>query len=194
MSVVKEFKATKRTRAGKGAARAERRDGLVPAVIYGGKEAPIAINLPFKEVNLRIYAGHFLTTVFAIDVEGEVIQAIPRDYQLHRVTDVPLHVDFLRITEGVTISVDVPVHVINQDASPGVKKGGLINLVTQTIEVKCPPRSIPEAFTIDLAGRDINDTVHLSDIVFPEGVTAVVKGNPTVLTIAPPPVDRSAKA
>ncbi len=194
MSVVKEFKAAKRTRAGKGAARAERRDGLVPAVIYGGKEAPLAITLPFKDVNHRIYAGHFLTTVFAIDVDGQVIEAIPRDYQLDRVTDVPLHVDFLRITEGTTIHVNVPVHVLNADASPGIKLGGRINLVAHTVEVICSPSAIPEALTIDMTGREINDAVHLADLVFPEGAIPAVKGNPTVLTLSPPLVDRSAKA
>jgi large subunit ribosomal protein L25 len=186
MSAAKELKATMRPRAGKGAARAVRREGLVPAVIYGGNQPPLPIALPYKDVNTRIYAGHFLSTVFEIEVDGQKIRAIPRDYQLDVVRDTPMHVDFLRVVEGSTIRVDIPVHVTNQDQSPGVKAGGVINLIHHAIEVMCPPDSIPDSVDVSIAGLEIGDSVHMSGLVLPEGVTATDKTDFTVLSIATP--------
>lgn len=186
MAGVIELKAAHRSRAGKGAARAVRREGRVPAVIYGGKEAPLAISLAEGEVTKRIFAGHFLSTVLLLDVDGNKIRVIPRDYQLDVVKDTPVHVDFLRITAGAKIRVDVPVHVINQDQAPGIKAGGVINFVTHAVEVLCPPDNIPAEIVIDLAGKGIGDSVHANDIKLPEGVAAVNKSNFTIVTIAPP--------
>ncbi len=117
MSTIKNLSAQRRERAGKGADRAVRREGRVPAVIYGAGQPPVSISLDFKETNRLIYAGHFLTTVFDIDVAGDKIRAIPRDYQLDVVRDFPIHIDFLRLGEGATVRVEIPVHVIGQEAS-----------------------------------------------------------------------------
>lgn len=186
MSAVKELKATLRTRAGKGAARAERRLGRVPGVIYGGKEPPQPIAVDYRDINQRIYAGHFLSTIFELDLDGTKIRVIPRDYQLDVVKDTPVHVDFLRITAGSTIRVDVPVHLKNQDQSPGLKVGGVVNLIHHSIEVMCPADQIPDEFVIDLAGKEIGDTIHVGDMALPEGVRPTDRSNFTVLSIAPP--------
>src|SRR3954447_22285496 len=124
MSDLKQIQAVARDRAGKGAARAVRRQGQVPAVIYGGGEAAEAIALDFNQTKQLIFAGHFLTTIFEIDVEGRTIRAIPRDYQLDPVRDFPVHVDFLRLSAGQAIKVVVPVHVVDQEKSAGMKRGG----------------------------------------------------------------------
>ncbi|MFL5130414.1 MAG: 50S ribosomal protein L25/general stress protein Ctc, partial [Microvirga sp.] len=138
MSEAKQIKAVARDRAGKGAARAVRRQGQVPAVIYGGGEAAEAIALDFNETKQMIFAGHFLTTIFEIDVNGKKTRAIPRDYQLDPVRDFPVHVDFLRLAEGQSIKVVVPVHVIGQDKSPGVKRGGALQIVEHSVELSVP--------------------------------------------------------
>ena len=186
MAGATEMKAMRRARAGKGAARAVRREGRVPAVVYGGKEAPLPVSLSQAEVTKRIFAGQFLSTLLTLDVEGEKVRVIPRDYQLDVVKDTPVHVDFLRITEGSRIRVEVPVHFKNQDQSPGLKAGGVINFVLHAVEVLCPPDRIPHEISIDLAGKVIGDTVHAADINLPEGVVAVNKSNFTIASIAPP--------
>ncbi len=181
--------ATMRTRAGKGAARAERRAGLVPAVIYGGGEAPVLISLPFKDVNTRIHAGKFLSTVVELDVAGSAIRALPRDFALDKVDDFPIHVDFLRVTAGSRIRVEVPVHFLKQEAAPGIKAGGVLNIVMHTIELVCPPDAIPPSIDVDLTGLEIGDSVHRDDLKLPDGVKPTTKGNFTVASIAPPQVD-----
>jgi large subunit ribosomal protein L25 len=186
MSAAPQLTATKRMRAGKGAARAERRQGRVPGVIYGGNQPPLPIALDHRDINRRIYAGHFLSTVVEIDVEGEKMRVIPRDYQLDVVKDTPLHVDFLRVTAGSTIRVDVPVHVKGQDQSPGLKAGGVVNLIHHTIEVLCPADRIPDAIDVDVAGKEIGDSVHIADVTLPEGVRSTDRTNFTVLSIATP--------
>ncbi|MES2906467.1 MAG: 50S ribosomal protein L25/general stress protein Ctc [Pseudomonadota bacterium] len=182
----KQFKATARPRAGKGAARATRREGRVPAVIYGGKEPPLSISLDYVEVEKSIFAGHFLSTVFSIDVDGKQMRVIPRDYQLDPVRDFPTHVDFLRIVAGSKIRVDIPVHFKNNEASPGLKAGGVINIVEHSIELLCPPDEIPQEIMIDLTGLEIGDSIHINDIKLPENVTLRDKSNFTVATIAAP--------
>lgn len=181
-----ELKATLRSRAGKGAARAVRREGRIPAVIYGGKEAPLPVSLAEADVSRRIFAGHFLSTVLELDVDGKKVRVIPRDYQLDVVRDTPLHVDFLRITAGSKIRVEVPVHTINLDQAPGIKAGGVLNLVLHAVEVMCPPDAIPAEITLDMAGKVIGDSFHANDIKLPEGVVAVNRTNFTIATIAPP--------
>lgn len=186
MAGVIEVKAMQRPRAGKGAARAVRREGRVPAVIYGGKEAPTVISLSQTDISKRIFSGHFLSTLLVLDVDGKKVRVIPRDYQLDILKDTPLHVDFLRITEGSRIRVEVPVHFKNQDQSPGLKAGGVINIVLHGVEVLCPPDSIPQSIDIDLSGKAIGDTVHINDITLPKDVVAVNKSNFTIASIAPP--------
>ncbi|RFB81377.1 50S ribosomal protein L25/general stress protein Ctc [Methylovirgula sp. 4M-Z18] len=189
MAAIKELKATVRSGTGKGAARSVRREGKVPAVIYGGGEAPQPISLNYKETNQAIYAGHFLTTIIELDVDGKKERVIPRDYQLDVVKDTPLHVDFLRLKAGSRLRVDVPVHVINQEISPGIKRGGTLNIVRHAVEMWVPADSIPEGLTADLATLDINDSMHISAFKLPEGCTPTITNRDfTVLTIAPPTV------
>ncbi len=186
MSAQKQLKATARPRAGKGAARAARREGQVPAVIYGGNEPPLTITLNAHDIEKTIYAGHFLSTVFTIDVDGKSNRVIPRDYQLDRIKDKPLHVDFLRIVAGSKIRVDVPVHFKNNEASPGLKAGGALNVVAHTIELLCPPDEIPQEIMVDLTGLEIGDSLHIGDLKLPANVALRDKSNFTVVTIAAP--------
>src|SRR5712691_9785251 len=145
MATVKEIKATARPRAGKGAARAVRREGRVPGVIYGNNQPPLNISLDHAELRQRIYAGKFLTSIYNIDVDGSTQRVIPRDFQLDPVRDVPIHVDFMRLGEGATIRVRIPVHVKNADQAPGVKRGGAVNIVTHHVEVVCLADALPAA-------------------------------------------------
>ena len=144
MAAIKQLAAVTRSGIGKGAARSVRREGRVPAVIYGGGMKPEPISVDFKDVNKLVYAGHFLTTIFELELDGRKERVLPRDYQLDVVTDRPVHVDFLRLTTGSRVRIGVPVHVANREASPGLKKGGTVNLVLHTVEVLAPADSIPE--------------------------------------------------
>src|SRR6266852_9408993 len=145
MATVKQRKATARPRAGKGAARAVRRAGRVPGVIYGDNQPPITVSVDHAELKQRIYGGRFLTTIYELDVEGTQHRVIPRDFQLDPVKDLPVHVDFLRLGEGAQIRVRIPVHVKNADQAPGVKRGGTVNIVTHAVEVQCLADEIPES-------------------------------------------------
>ena len=194
MTAIKELKAVARPRVGKGAARAERRAGRVPAVIYGEKQDPVAISLNHVEINKIIYAGHFLTTLFEVDVDGTKHRVIPRDYQLDPVKDYPLHVDFLRVSKGATVTVEVPVHFIKQEASPALKGGGTLNVVAHTVELECPAESIPDAIEVDLSGAGFGDSFHLSDIKLPAGVTWAGHGDDTLGTIVAPSGLKEAEA
>jgi large subunit ribosomal protein L25 len=186
MSDVKELKAVARDRAGKGAARAVRRQGQVPAVIYGAGEAAQAIALDFNQAKQLIFAGHFLTTVFEIDVDGRKTRAIPRDYQLDPVKDFPLHIDFLRLAEGQAIRVTVPVHIVGQETSPGVKRGGTVQIVEHTVELLVPSDRIPDYVEASVATLDIGTSVHLSDITLPEGAKPAGQENVTLVTVVAP--------
>ncbi|MBB3933138.1 large subunit ribosomal protein L25 [Kaistia hirudinis] len=193
MSTSYELTASVRNRVGKGAARASRREGKIPAVIYGNKQAPLSIELSHKDVYLKLHAGGFLTTVATINVDGEKIRVIPRDYALHPVTDQPIHVDFLRVSAGSTLHVEIPVQFINEDKSPGLKRGGVLNIVRHEIEVTAPADAIPDHIVVDLSGLDINDSVHISAVTLPEGVKPVIDRDFTVATIAAPAALTSAE-
>jgi large subunit ribosomal protein L25 len=186
MATVYELKATARPQAGKGAARAVRREGRVPGVIYGDNQSPLNISLDFKELNLRIQAGHFLTAIHNIEIDGKKHRVIPRDFQVDPVRDRPMHVDFLRLGEGATIRVRVPVRVKNADQAPGIKRGGTVNIVTHTVEVRCPADAIPEAIEVDISGLDINYSKHLSDVDLPASVKPLIHADATLVTIVPP--------
>jgi large subunit ribosomal protein L25 len=186
MATVNELKATARPRAGKGAARAVRREGRVPGVIYGDNQAPIAISLDFDELKHRIHAGRFLTSICNIEIDGKKHRTIPRDFQVDPVRDNPIHVDFLRLGEGATIRVRVPIHVMNVDQSPGVKRGGAVNIVTHHLEVMCPADSIPESIDVDITGLEISHSKHLSDVTLPPNVRPIVRTDATLITIVPP--------
>jgi len=184
---VKQLEAKRRERAGKGAARAVRRENRVPAVIYGAGQPPVSISLDYNTTNKLVYAGRFLTTLFEIDVEGEKMRALPRDYQLDPVTDKPIHVDFLRLVSGATVRVEVPVHFINQDISVGLKKGGTLNIVRHTVEMNVPADNIPSGITGDLAKLDLGESLHISAFAIPEGCTLMITDRDfTVATIAVP--------
>ena len=194
MAETKTLAATVRSGVGKGASRSVRREGRIPAVIYGGGDAPAAIALNQRELTKLIYAGHFLTTIFDIEIDGKKERVIPRDYQLDVVTDVPLHIDFLRLKAGSTLKIDVPVHFINQETAPGIKRGGTVNIVRHTIEMRVPADNIPEAITIDLGKADINDSIHIDAVALPEGCKPTIARNFTIATIAPPTVREEAAA
>jgi large subunit ribosomal protein L25 len=182
-----ELTATKREKVGKGAARSVRRQGMIPAVIYGGKQPPIAVSLPDREVYFKIHGGGFLTTVATLDVEGEKIRALPRDFQLDPVSERPVHVDFLRIIAGSKITVEVPVQFVNETQAPGIRRGGVLNVVRHRIAVVVPADSIPEKIVADLTGLDINDSLHISAITLPEGVRPTITDRDfTIATIAAP--------
>jgi large subunit ribosomal protein L25 len=186
MSALKQIQAVARDRAGKGAARAVRRQGQVPAVIYGGGEAPQTIALDFNQTKQLIFAGHFLTTVFEIDVDGRKTRAIPRDYQLDPVRDFPVHIDFLRLSEGQAIKVVVPVHVVGQDRSPGVKRGGTVQIVEHAVELLVPSDAIPDYIEASVAELDIGSSVHLADVTLPAGAKPVSAENVTLVTVVAP--------
>ena len=186
MSEVKQIKAVARDRAGKGAARAVRRQGQVPAVIYGAGQPAQAIALDFNQTKQLIFAGHFLTTIFEIDVEGQTVRAIPRDYQLDPVKDFPVHVDFLRVSAGQTIKVVVPVHVVGQEKSPGVKRGGTVQVVEHSVELLVSPDAIPDYIEASVADLDIGSSVHLNDVALPNGAKAASAENVTLVTVVAP--------
>ncbi|WP_163268784.1 50S ribosomal protein L25/general stress protein Ctc [Chelativorans alearense] len=182
-----ELKAEARERVGKGSARAIRRSGKIPAVIYGDKKPPMTIALPYKEAFLRIHGGGFLTTIATIDVDGEKIQVLPKDYQLDPVRGFAEHIDFLRIGRNTIVTVNVPVHFTNEELAPGIKRGGVLNVVRHEVEFTCPATAIPDHIEIDLTGLDIGDSVHISAVKLPEGVAPTITDRDfTIATVAAP--------
>ena len=186
MASAKELKAVARDRVGKGAARAVRRQGQVPAVIYGGGAPAEPIALDFNQMKLAIFAGHFMTTIFEIDVDGTKTRALPRDYQLDPVKDFPIHIDFLRLAEGQEIRVTVPVHVVGQEASPGIKRGGTVQIVQHSLDLMVPTDAIPEYVEVSVAELDIGGTIHLSDVTLPERTRALGQEDVTIATVVVP--------
>lgn len=186
MATVHQIKAVARPKGGKGAARAERRAGRVPGIIYGDGKPPLPISLDYKELRQRIFGGHFLTTVHELEVDGVKHRVIPRDFQLDVVRDLPLHVDFMRLGEGAEIRVSIPIHVRNAEQSPGVKRGGTVSIVTHSVEVRCRADAIPNSMNVDVSELDINYSKHLSDIALPAGVRAVSGRDITLVTVVPP--------
>jgi large subunit ribosomal protein L25 len=180
-----ELKATARPRSGKGAARQARREGKVPAVIYGDGQPPETIALDYNDLWKQVLKGHFTSTVFEVEVDGKKNRVIPRDLQVDPVKDQPIHVDFLRIGKDGRIRVEVPVRFVNEALSPGLKRGGVLNIVRHDIEVTCPYDRIPAFFEVDLTGLEIGRSVHISAIKLPEGVAPTIKDRDfTVATIA----------
>jgi large subunit ribosomal protein L25 len=182
-----ELKASARDRVGKGAARSLRREGLLPAVIYGDKKPALPITIPVKETTLTLHKGGFLTHIGTIDVDGEKHQVIAKDFQLHPVRDDVLHVDFLRVSGNTTLTVDIPVTFINEETCPGLKKGGMLNVVRHTVELIVPANAIPETLVFDLAKVDIGDTLHISATTLPAGAQPTITDRDfTVATLAAP--------
>ena len=187
MSKIIKLKATARGGAGKGAARAIRREGRVPAVVYGDKKEPQNISFAYNELQPHVNTGRFMSTLVDLEVDGAVVRAIPRDIQFEPVRDFINHVDFLRLGKNARIHVEVPVHFKNHMDSPGIKKGGVLNIVRHEIDLYCPADFIPDEIMIDLTGLEIGDSVHMDSVKLPENVTPAIREKDfTIATIAAP--------
>jgi large subunit ribosomal protein L25 len=176
-----------RTTIGKGASRSLRREGRVPAVIYGNNEAPHGIHLEEKALMKALHTGHFMNSVVMVDVGGASVRTLPKDVSFHPVSDRPLHVDFLRISEHAKVTVEVPVHFINELASPGIKRGGVLNVVRHELELVCDAAEIPDQIDVDLTGFEVGDTIHISNVTLsPGAVPAITDRDFTIATIVAP--------
>ncbi|HEV7292594.1 50S ribosomal protein L25/general stress protein Ctc [Devosia sp. RR2S18] len=195
MAETKVLKAQAREGVGKGAARELRRQGLVPAVIYGDKKPPVTVAVPYKDAHKSIYGGGFLSHIIDLDVDGTKHRVIPRDYQLDVVKDFPIHIDFLRVGANTRLDVEVHVTFINEEKSPGLKRGGTLNVVRHTVEVSVPADQIPEEIVVDLSGTEIGDSLHISAVTLPANVTPTITDRDfTIATIVAPSGLRSAEA
>ncbi|PWC54778.1 50S ribosomal protein L25/general stress protein Ctc [Azospirillum sp. TSO22-1] len=186
MTQVIALAAEVRERAGKGTARQTRRDGRIPAVIYGNKQAPLTISLDLRGFTRILHQPGFFTHLFDVTVDGATHRVLPRDVQFHPVSDVALHVDFLRVSGDTRITVMVPVEFVNQDKSAGLKKGGVLNIVRHEIEVTAVADNIPEHITVSCEGFDVGDSIHISSVKLPEGVKPTIDRDFTIATIAAP--------
>jgi len=180
------LKSEPRSRVGKGSSRALRRAGQIPAVIYGEKQEPLAIALPFKQVHLQIHAGGFLTKIMVIEHNGEQINVLPRDYQLDVIKDMPMHVDFLRISEKSRVTVEVPVHFLGQEECKGLAAGGVLNIIYHTIEMEVPATAIPESIEVDISAMEIGDSVHISAVKIPAKCELINEEDFALATISAP--------
>jgi large subunit ribosomal protein L25 len=175
----------KRERTGTGGARATRKSGLIPGVLYGGARGAIPIEIKAKDVEMALRSGKFLSHMVELDHQGEKQPVIPRAVQFHPVTDKPIHVDLYRVEENAEIAIDVVVHFKNHAESPGLKRGGVLNVVRHTIKLKVKANKIPEEIVVDLTGLDIGDSIHISQIKLPEGARPVIRDRDfTVATVA----------
>lgn len=187
MSTTLNLPAETRERAGKGASRALRREGRVPAVIYGGNEEPLAIHVEEKELRRQLGTGHFFNSTVTIEVGGQTITTLPKDVAFHPVNDRPLHADFLRVDPNAKVDVAVPVVFINEEASPGLKRGAVLNIVRHELHLICTPTSIPDDVVIDVTGFDVGDSIHISHVKLPEGTaSAITDRDFTIATIVAP--------
>jgi large subunit ribosomal protein L25 len=186
MSEQLTLSAETRERAGKGASRHLRREGRVPAVVYGNNEEPLSIHLEEKALVRALSSGYFMNSVVMIDAGKAPVRTLPKDVQFHPVTDRPLHVDFLRISEHAKVHVDVPIHFVDEDMSKGIKRGGVLNQVRHELALICDASEIPEEIRISLAGLDIGDSLHISAVTLPKGVeSAITDRDFTIATIVP---------
>jgi large subunit ribosomal protein L25 len=186
MPEITTLSATPRPRVGKGATRATRRAGRVPAIIYGNGQDPVPVSLDPRELGRALARPGFFATLVDVDVEGSLHRSLPRDIQYHPVSDAPLHVDFMRVGAGTRINVMVPVSFINQERSPGLRRGGILNIVRHGIELVCAVDSIPDRLVADLTGLDIGDSIHISAVALPEGARVTITARDfTIASIAP---------
>jgi large subunit ribosomal protein L25 len=192
MTDVHSLTAELRQRSGKGPARATRRAGRIPAVVYGNGTAPTLISLAPKELEPALHRSGYYTTLFDLKIDDSTERVLPRDVHFDPVTDKPVHADFLRVTETTRVRVRVPVSFKNEGLSPGIKRGGVLNIVRHEVEVYCRAGEIPPTIVVDVAGFDIGDTVHISAVKLPAGVTPAITGRDfTIATIAPPTVHKT---
>lgn len=176
-----------RSRTGTGGARATRQDGLIPGILYGNNQSPLALAIDPKALQKEVNHIGFFSKIFDITLDGETHKVIARDLQLHPVSDKILHIDFMRVSKDRKIHVTVPVTFINEDKAPGFKKGGTINILRHELELMCAFDAIPSTITINLENFDINQSIHLEDIQLPEGVKPVLHGHEsTIVTMLAP--------
>ena len=187
MRETQELRAEPRAGKGKGLAYQARLKGLVPAVVYGGDAEPQNVSVDYRTLEKHYQTGSFTTSLVMLDIAGKKTRVIPREVQIDPVTDRPVHVDFMRLGEGAKVRLAIPVHFRNQGESPGLKKGGVLNIVRHEIVLLCPAENIPEEIIVDLAGMDIHDSIHINDVTLPEGVKPIVRGRDfTVCSIVAP--------
>ena len=187
MAEIYKLTAETRERAGKGVARALRREGKVPAILYGNKEDPITLSLTIGQLNRLYNTGRAQNTLLDIEINGKSNRAIARDIQLDPVRDTIIHADFLRLGKGAKVTVEVAVNFINDEIAPGIKRGGVLNIVRYSIELDCPADNIPDEIVVDLANADIGDSIHISAVPLPEGAKPTIQDRDfTIATIAAP--------
>lgn len=187
MSDLLHLPAETRERAGKGASRALRREGRVPAVIYGGNEEPLAIHVEEKLLVKQLGTGHFFNSIVEVEVGGKTVRTLPKDVAFHPVNDRPLHADFLRLSANSTVHVEVPVIFVNEAASPGLKRGAVLNIVRHELELVCEADKIPDDIAIDVTGLDVGASIHISHVTLPAGVkSAITDRDFTIATIVAP--------
>src|SRR3984957_10803952 len=196
MAQVQELKAEAREAKGKGAAFQARTKGQIPGIVYGGKDQPQTVTVDAHMLGRQIEAGAFLTTLLMLDVGGKKTRVIPRQLQLDPVSDRPVHVDFMRLAEGASVRLEIPVHFKGQGESPGLKKGGVLNIVRHEMNVICPADNIPKSIDVDVSKLDINGTLHLSDLTLPAGVKVLIRGRDVTICsiVAPTSVIEEQKA
>jgi large subunit ribosomal protein L25 len=181
-----------RDRGGKGASRELRRSGRVPAVVYGGKEEPLMIHVEEKLLMKQLMTGHFMNSIVMIEVDGKKVRTLPKDVAFHPVKDRPIHADFLRISKDATVTVAVPVVFINEELSPGLKRGGVLNIVRHELELVCDADKMPDDIQIDVTGYDVGDSIHISAVTLPKGSeSAITDRDFTIATIIAPSAMKS---
>lgn len=194
MSEQLTLSAETRERAGKGASRAMRRQGRVPAVIYGDRQEPLSIHVEEKALMKMLHTGHFMNSVVMVEVGGKANRTLPKDVQFHPVTDRPLHVDFLRISEHAKVTVGVPVRFVGEEASPGIRRGGVLNVVRHELELVCDAASIPDEVVISLDGLDVGDAIHISHVTLPQGAASAIEDRDfTIATVVAPSALKSSE-
>ena len=187
MSDALTLSAQLRDRAGKGASRALRREGRVPAVIYGDKKDAETIHVEERELAKLLGTGHFMNSIVEVEIDGKKTITLPKDVAFHPVSDRPLHVDFLRIAKGSTVEVSVPVVFVNEEASPGLKRGGVLNVVRHELELVCDATMIPDEIEVDVTGAEIGDSIHISAVTLPKGSESAISDRDfTIATIVAP--------
>jgi large subunit ribosomal protein L25 len=196
MAQVQELKAEARDGKGKGPAFQARSKGQIPGIVYGGQGEPQTVTVDARTLERQIEAGAFLTTLLMLDIGGKKTRVIPRQLQVDPVSDRPVHVDFMRLAEGSSVRLEIPVHFKGQGDSPGLKKGGVLNIVRHKMNVICPADNIPKAIEVDVSKLDINESLHLNDLTLPKGVKPIIKGRDVTIAsiVAPTSVIEEQKA
>ena len=176
-----------RGQVGKGASRSLRREGRVPAVIYGNKQDPASIHIEEKALMRALMTGHFMNSVVMIEIDGKSVRTLPKDVAFDAVSDRPVHADFLRISEHATVHVNVPVVFTDEELSKGIKRGGVLNVVRHELELICDAAHIPDEIAISLKGTDVGDSIHISNVKLPKGVTSAIDDRDfTIATLIAP--------